>query len=376
MAAELSPINSCRIADSAYATLNAPNPAIAAARSLAEAAELFDVAAGTVFTGTTGPEVKSNFGYVAHGKTAARQGEVVVAVRGTVTGADWLTDAHMSTARSATGYPVHSGFNQLANAILPQVRTALTGRNPSIIHVVGHSLGGAAATLIADSLRSMADVKLYTYGAPRASYKIHVDYLTQRLGRDNIFRAYHDTDPVPMVPIFPYVHAPAGGSGYLMRGSGAVISFGAHSLSLYQRNVTDSWSSIPTLQHRRFSLDTVDDVLQMASAIPTGYLSAQLMRLIVRALGMILSGLGGAAGLVALGAATVLDQIAYAITIGFGAMTSGMELMQRLVAQIMRWLGIAVSGTVNITTSFLRWLLSKMFATIAQMAASAIHRVV
>lgn len=376
MATALSPTHSCLIANSAYSTLSTSTPNIAAAASLNEARELFDVLGGSVFTGTTGLDVSSNFGYVAHGKPGARQGETVITVRGTQTAADWLTNLHMSATRSATGYPVHSGFNQLANSILPQVRAALTGRNPSTIHVAGHSLGGATAALIADSLRSITEVKLYTFGAPRAGTAIHTNYLTQRLGRDNIFRAYHDTDPVPMVPIFPYVHAPTGGTGYLMRGSGAVISVAAHSRDLYQQHATSSWQSMPTIGHRRFSLETVDDVLEMASAVPAGFLSSQLMRLIVKALGLILSGLGNAAGLAALGAATVLDQIAYAITIGLGAVSSGMDMVQRLADQIMRWLGMAVTVTANVTTGFLRWLLSRLFGTIAQMAASAVHRLI
>lgn len=378
MSRELSPANACRIADSAYGTFGSNTPAITAAGQLESAKDLFDVQNSRVFTGTTGPSVRTNFGYVAHGKSASRQGEAVVAVRGTDLGfaPDWLTNIHFSTARSATGWPAHAGFNQLANSILPQVEGALAGRNPSVIHVVGHSLGGAAATLIADKLRSIAAVKLYTFGAPRASYRTHVDYLAQRIGNENIFRAYHDTDPVPMLPIFPYCHAPSGSQGYLMRGSGAVVSFSAHSLKQYQTKCGDSWPSLPTIPHRRFSLDTIDDVLEMASGIPNGFLSAQLMRLIVQALGLVLSGIGGAAGLVLLGAVTVVDQIALAISMGVNALASGMEILQRLVAQIMRWLGIAVSGTVNITTGFLRWLLQKLFNTIAVMAASALRRIV
>lgn len=377
MSSAFSPPLSCALAISSYQTLGARQPNIAVKNSLDKDGfgEEFDINSGSVFTGKTGLGESSNFGYVANGK-GSRQGEVVIAIRGTTTTSDWLTDFHISTARSATGYPVHAGFCQLADTLLPQIRTSLAGKNPGLFHVVGHSLGGAVATLVADVLRGMADVKLYTIGAPRTSYSIHVDYLTQRLGKENIYRAFHDTDPVPMIPIFPYRHAPSGGPEYLLPGTGAIIWPAAHYKETYRKTMVGSWGSLPRLQHRRFSLETVDDVLEMAGNIPGGFLSAPLLRLIVKALDLILAAVGGAVGLAMLGASTVLDQIAHAIAMGFSAASAGKDMVQSLIAQIMRWLGLVVVEGVNITLAFLRWLLGKLFATIAQMAVAATNRLV
>ena len=375
MSLSLSPGDACRLADSSYATLGSRTPNVAAAAAAGASRELFDVDASTVFTGSTGAGEVSNFGYVAFGG-GSRQGECLVSVRGTQTMADVLTDLYFAGARGPSGLPVHHGFNILANSILPQVRTALQGRNPSSIHLVGHSLGGAAAAILADALHGVAETRLYTFGAPRAGTFAHTEFLTSAVGPDNIFRVFHDTDPVPMVPIFPYTHAPSGRAGYLITGSGMIISPGAHSLTLYQSNVGNaSWAGLPTIPHRRFSLDTVDDVLEMAGHIPGGYLSSLLMRLIVRALGMILSATGAVLGTGAYALATVIDQIAYILVRGLGALATAADHLRAVIVQILRFLGITAVRSVSLTVSFLRWLLQKLFTTISTMAVAALNAV-
>ncbi len=72
------------------------------------------------------------------------------------------------------------------------------------IHCVGHSLGGALATLAANWLKSFpevnAKVHLYTFGAPRVGGKSFSMNATQRL--DSIFRCVNGADPVPKVPVY------------------------------------------------------------------------------------------------------------------------------------------------------------------------------
>ncbi len=375
--AHLMPADACRLADASYATLGSSHPKIAAAAAAGASRDLFDIAGGTVFTGSSGVDSVTNFGFIAFGKSASHQGECLVAVRGTQTVPDGLTDAYMAGDRGPSGLPVHRGFNRLANSILPQLRAALRGRNPSAIHFVGHSLGGATAVLLADALHGVASANLYTFGAPRAGTQVHSEFLTSAIGAGNIFRVYHDTDPVPMVPIYPFTHVPANRRGYLLAGSGAIVWPAAHSLALYQRNIgSGNWSGLPTLPHRRFSLDTVDDVLARAGAIPGGFMSSVLMRLIVKVLGMILEAAGMVIGSGLFVLATVLDQIAYLLIRGAHLIGAGIDLLQSLVEQIMRFLGIAVRGTVNVSQAFLRWLLNRLFSVISAMAVNAISRVI
>ncbi len=376
MAGELKPGQAAAYADGVYATLDSSTPSRDASFRISRSGfgGEFDIDNSTVFQGKTGAAVQSNFGFVAFGRPGPRQGEVVVAVRGTQTGADWLSNGNAAIDRSPSGFAVHQGFNQLARSIHPQVQEALKGRNPSTLHFIGHSLGGAAATILADALSAAGGVKLYTFGAPRAGYSGHTGYVTSTLGQNNIFRTYHDTDPVPMVPVFPFTHAPSPGSANLLKGTGAIISFDAHSMTNYIRSVgTADWRGLPRMPYRRFSFDTVDDVLKQAGQLPGGYLDALLMRLLVKALSMIMKGAGIVAGNIVQEGVTVLDQLVVALQHGWNFAS---ETVEALVHQIMRFLGLMVDYGRRITAQFLRWLLDKLFAVIANMASLAINRFV
>lgn len=373
MSSPLSPEMASVLADSAYATLGSPNPTLDAAREARGSGNLFNVGDSSVFTGVTGFGERSNFGYCAFGNTLSRKGECLISVRGTNLMSDWLTDARLSGTRGPSGQMVHKGFSKLTETILPHVRAALRNKNPSAIHIVGHSLGGATATLLADALKDYTKLYLYTFGAPRAGSIEHASYLTNKLGAENIFRVYHDTDPVPMVPIFPYGHCPTANQAYMLKGTGMVISPGAHSMSLYKQNAQASWGSMQTIAHRRFSLETVDDVLEQAGSVPGGYLSSLLMRLIVRALGMIMKAAGMVVGLSLLGVATIADQIAYILSKGLATVGETAELLEKLIYQIMRFVGVTVAKTVSFTTAFLKWLIDKLFAVMIMLATQAMR---
>ncbi|WP_256928973.1 lipase family protein [Vibrio parahaemolyticus] len=57
---------------------------------------------------------------------------------------------------TSSGYRAHAGFVDLFNTIKPQVAAYIAGyskkniKAPKIIHCVGHSLGGALASLATD----------------------------------------------------------------------------------------------------------------------------------------------------------------------------------------------------------------------------------
>jgi hypothetical protein len=374
----LSPSQAAKLANSAYATLGSRTPNIAAAAAAGVNRDVFAIDTSKVFTGVTGFGTRTNFGYCAFGKKGSREGECVISVRGTnmPSGSDWLTNAKFSGDHGPNGHMVHQGFNQLTKSILPQLRNELLNKKLSAIHLVGHSLGGSTATLLADALKSHVDMYLYTFGAPRAGGAEHAQYLTQKLKPNNIFRVYHDTDPVPMVPVFPYTHCPVGADSYLLKGSGMVIWPGAHSMDLYEKNCGGSWGALNTIAHRRFSLETIDDVLKQAGAVPGGFLSSMLMRLIVKALRMIMEAAGMLTGLALLGTATIVDQLAYILTKGVQIAGATADIMKSLITQIMRFLGVVVGESVSLTQVFLRWLTEKLFATLSGLARQALRHLV
>ena len=101
-----------------------------------------------LFRDTTG------FAFVARGK-GTYQGHYVVAMRGTRSINDWMTNGNIGFSSSVGGAYVHTGFNNTFESMkVPLeklVTPALSGQQPiNGIHCVGHSLGGALASLTAE----------------------------------------------------------------------------------------------------------------------------------------------------------------------------------------------------------------------------------
>ena len=179
-----------------------------------------------LFNTTTG------FALIGEGKGPYKN-DYVVAVRGTASLQDGLTDAHFGLTGSETGAIVHAGFNKTFNTMKPALKeyfsSRLTNMAGGTIHCVGHSLGGALAGLTADWLKSSYSlpVNLYTFGAPRVGLKGFSSKTTARV--DNIFRCTHGADPVPKVPLWPFTHAPYNGMEYRLN-SGQGFSPSAHKM--------------------------------------------------------------------------------------------------------------------------------------------------
>ncbi|MBE3666299.1 lipase [Vibrio navarrensis] len=160
------------------------------------------------------------------------QDEIVVSIRGTQNANDWVTNANIGCKGSPNGSIAHAGFINSFNSIKSQIKQHLskTNRTPKKIHCVGHSLGGALASLCADWLKSeySCRVNLYTFGAPRVGLEQYAIKSGNRA--DKIFRCTHGGDPVPMIPLWPFVHAPYQGQEYRLDSSTRVC-ISAHSMS-------------------------------------------------------------------------------------------------------------------------------------------------
>lgn len=383
MTVELSPGESAEIANSAYA-LRLSTDMLDAATAAPRARDAFDLRGGVRLSGVTGLgaaalQQRTGFGYVAFGK-GSRKGECLISVRGTfkTSACDWITNARMAGVQGPSGFCVHAGFWAAARSLLPQVRDELRShRDISTIHIVGHSLGGAIATLMADSLGDTGcGVKLYTFGAPRSGVELHAAYLTEKLGAGNIHRAWHDTDPVPMVPIFPYSHVPYGSQAHAMKGPGKRVNVDAHLMPEYIRSVGESsWESLPLLPSKPGGLERAEAWL--AQAADNGgmsiMLSATALRLILSALDEILKQLGNAAGLVLLGGATIIDSLARLLYSGALQSIRLAGMIRNLMLASMRFMGRVVSAGVNITVGFVQYVLDLLFRFIATVALRAVE---
>jgi len=155
----------------------------------------------SVLTGTRG--------YIA--RDDARK-EIIVAFRGSKELGNVITDAEVmlvpleSSGIDAGEAYVHWGFqnayNEVATIVLRTVGAQLTAHQGYELVAVGHSLGGAIASLCGLSLKANfpeETVRIYTFGQPRTGNGVYAALVEDMVGFDNIFRAVHTFDGVPSI---------------------------------------------------------------------------------------------------------------------------------------------------------------------------------
>ncbi|MBD1555525.1 lipase family protein [Vibrio sp. S9_S30] len=157
--------------------------------------------------------------------------DLVISVRGTKQKNDWVTNLNLGVKGSPNGAIGHAGFINTFHTLRPKVKSFLLSQKklPKRIHCVGHSLGGALASLFADWLRAELSmrVNLYTFGAPRVGHQMYAR--KSEHANDKIFRCTHGADPVPMIPLWPFQHAPYSGTEYRLDNSSG-IDVGTHGM--------------------------------------------------------------------------------------------------------------------------------------------------
>jgi triacylglycerol lipase len=178
----------------------------------------------------------SAFGFVVR---EVATGEVLVCIRGTQTPREWLANftAVPSPFNEVSGFGlVHLGFERMNRSVRTSIQQGLTGIDPGVrVTVVGHSLGGAMATLAAVDMkrnfgRTLVDV--CTFGAPRVGKPDFRRNFNSEIPR--CFRVTNQFDIVPHVPslLTGWVHV-----GDEIEVDGNVDN--AHSLAAYLQGLRD-----------------------------------------------------------------------------------------------------------------------------------------
>lgn len=296
--------------------------------------------------------------------------ELFLIFRGSTTanhGADWISNARIGVGASKTGLPVHLGFNHIFNSMLPQIKNFLNdSKNIKSVHCIGHSLGGAVATLAADWVKSNKGlpVKLYTFGAPKPGMSMFANRLSQKLGKQNIFRAYHATDPVPMIPIFPFVQPPLPGFGHYIPSSESIFSADAHDMGKYVETVKNfDWKHL----ERRRPPYTLEHAVEqwLKSTSPVTESSPHIWQWINEAIIFVIKKVLGAAALVFqsgfIGALTVADTIAYMLRKGIELSLMLGQWVLMLMNKIMQVLGMKqTESTESLDHDFMRGVMVKL----------------
>ncbi|MEK1939477.1 MAG: lipase family protein [Pseudomonas sp.] len=371
----LSPKQAATVATHVYSAINMgeSDKVFKAAQSMG-LGTLFDFKNAQVSAGTSGAVLRktTGFTYGVEG-TGTRQGELLLAFRGTDITQDWLTDANCGVQQGPSAWMVHAGFNETFKSFREDLDRFMRGRKPTTIHCVGHSLGGALASLAADhiSQSGVGGVKLYTFGAPRVGVAGFARNLTSKLGVENIHRVYHLADPVSMIPIFPFVHAPDDGPVCQLPW-GSSFAFDAHKMENYLKSIGDaSWTGLRRVQQTTLERDVQawlknsNGSVLMLSATSLMMISKAMQYLIAKAVGV-------AAGTVVTAGMTVLDQIAGLLISGANACKAIGDSLSSLIVQIFRFLGRPLPSAANLTVAFLRWVLELLSTTVINLARRAI----
>ncbi len=324
----------------------------------------------------------SRFGYISEG-IGKYQGEVLVVTRGTKTAFDWLSNGNVGLALGPGGHYVHAGFHEIWNSFSTDVAAFLRGRNPSVIHCVGHSLGGALASLNADYFTSLrvAEVKLYTFGSPRVGDVNFARSICRRVGEQNMYRVFHCADPVPMIPMFPFFHVPLRAPGYqLGNGARGIFNKDAHGMEeSYIPGVRDqSWTALRNRDLSRDGRMNVELWLEQVNAgggmIVKG--STWCMMMITRALTWLLNKASlltfGSISAVASAGMTALDYLAWMLGRGAALSLEFSGYLTSIITAIFRFMGRTVMSGMSLTTAIIRWVLGLLYGSLSLVARQAL----
>ncbi len=322
---------------------------------------------------TGGPGIiksRTAFGFCTFGK-GIYQGHAFIVLRGTKFLGDWLTNINVGVSRSSYGQAVHDGFHQAFKSTRPKIKpfiASLSSHGVHSVHCIGHSVGGGMATMCAEYVKASTTYSpyLYTFGAPRVGLQSFADMLSSNIGSDRIYRVYHQTDIVPCVPFWPFVHAPTylcDSYDYFQPSPGVFASAKWHDVSLYVQTVgTQKWTA---LRKKRHVCKDPSNVLNWLNKEGPVNFSAANLEWLDKAINYVLSRcLGGVGNTVTSAFSstfTLMDQLAYILKKGIDLSKGVSGLILSLIRKIMKILGMnSTLEKADATFAFIRSIFQKL----------------
>ncbi|MBB3167500.1 lipase family protein [Simiduia aestuariiviva] len=325
---------------------------------------------------------QTGFGIVAEGRGDQFGGDLLILLRGTDNTFDWATDATAGISWTEASDKVHTGFYKCFLSMKTELEQKLSRYKGKIrtVHCVGHSLGGALASLCANWLQTsnllgQSKVQLYTFGSPRVGTEGFAKKLTHQLdlGTD-IYRVFHKTDVVPMVPIWPFFHVPLKNHSYCLNSPGSLPSGEFHKMKNYVLSLSKSkdWGTLVDLE------PPVSE-----SAIEKWLASDGVYALTINSLNMINSALVYVIKKVLYGAGvlvqnsvglgiTLLDQLAMALAKGYNLAKDTSIWVLRLMKRIMVALGMKIKKDLEVTAQLIKFLLTALLEKVHRMVKTAV----
>lgn len=302
------------------------------------------------------------------------KGQAFVLIKGTASLYDTLTDLNAGVRSSHTGFSVHQGFYYAFNSILSElVRFNSELKGISVVHCVGHSLGGAIATLAADWLRANGGkslVKLYTFGSPRVGLENFASKCSSRLRLENTYRVYHRTDPVPMVPTWPFYHVPYTSAAYLVDSPLAIKPWEYHLMKHYISSAkkAGSWKKMASNRPAGHLESAVERWLKSDGVLS---FTASTLELLDAALIYVVKKVVNLAGIAvvstAAGSLTLLDRLAMFMARAAKVSSDLSIWVYRLVRKMAALIGVRVKEGADLTVAFIRTVFMRLHRKIADM---------
>lgn len=295
--------------------------------------------------------------------------------------ADFVTDARIGLTRSQTGLPVHIGFNHTFNSMLADIARFVTAANVTgTIHCIGHSLGGAVASLAADwvAKNTAYAVRLYTFGAPRVGTEWFAKRTTTTIGPENMHRVYHRTDPVPMVALYPFMQAPYGHHAHFIYSNQPLTTGEAHRMSNYAGSVAaKAWQDLQAVRDQPYDVEAALESW-LRSKSPVDAASANFWRWVDSALIYVIKKITMVAVVNLqgsfMGLHTVADKIAYLLAKGVDLSDSISVWVEHLMRKLMQALNMKVASNKNeLTTQLIRQVLVRIQDKAAKDARNAVQ---
>jgi triacylglycerol lipase len=332
-----------------------------------------------VVAGTTGFGTTSGFGYLLEMKDGGTR-HAILALRGTrpeLGAPDIVTDIRGALVGFAGYGPVHKGFKRTYESVLANL-AALESRlmEAHVVHCVGHSLGGAVATLFAAHYRARGKtVKLYTFGSPRVgAFGTHLA-MQEKIGRDHVYRVAHDLDPISLVGPFPYMHlnaAPSHGRFMTIPSPETRISLDNHDMANYIKSVGEgSWNYVHNLSKK---LDHEDAYLAR-KLLGVGADSSWVQRASAKVLGLLFKLIGYYLRMVSTKivlSLTAVDLMAEMLVTGMARATALSAEILQLLRHCATWAGIQLQAGADIGITVIAAILRAMVASLRQAAIQAL----
>lgn len=331
------------------------------------------------FSGDSTFYSESGFGVIGRGiEEKGRGNEAIVLIRGTASMHDVVTDANIGTRMNVSGNRVHEGFDRTFKTFKTELSRKLP-KDINIVHLIGHSLGGALATLTAEWLKtgkrgdSITPV-VYTFGAPRVGCIDYASNFTKKITNENIFRVYNRQDPVSMIPCWPFTHYPMPGNG-LYVGEASVINPGKHQMKHYLKYCeTADWQ---TLRNKSRMNSVSDKMIEnwlddgIFHGFDNGFVMAHAAINYVINHAFKVTGVNSLSNLS--DSFTALDRLSYVLEQVSKMSKEVAGLVKRLMFKFLSAMGHQFNIDVNLTATFIRWVLGSMERAVYYKAATALR---